>query len=769
MYFEPPHSAAKKAEEEPLPDPDGIRRRLRVRIYHLAMSSTAGRAVHGYWDGTLRPALGRLRMRRVRRRPDRGAVATKSATNRPGLARRGVEATRRVVWLAPPHRAIQIERSARSLYRRLVPGAGPLPEDGSGQRTNYLRMRQALMRQASGEHHAAGPLSAESHSAMLELEHGTVPPDFSQVWPTRILPPRDMAFATVCNDLYLPALEVLVASLLDVYPQLACEVVVFHDGTIDRFSQRRLQGLYEWIRFVEPDMSWLDRLPTDSSNRRRIGVLGYMSIMALGLRGYSRVVVLDSDTAVIDDISALWTGRDHPLGSVRPLPEPDPDALLVCRDHGARPWAGRSPALDRPVLNSGMISLPGRMLTDANLAALQDLARRNHEPFCPLLDRFADQKAWNRFLWPLGPEQLPVNFNCNIRFLDRSRGGDTSFVRLVHFTGDKPWFHRDYMDPALIPPGGGERAPRAAIWRGIAHGALGRLRQRRYQQEIAQPGYFAPQQARPEPPPGDARPDCMMIGNGPSLARTDLGELAGIETFAFNWFVLHPDYDQVRPDHLVLGSHMLFGGWQTRRPKLPEAFVDALKGWSWRPVIWTSFYFREHLQELGLTEAFDIRYVLFEKPHKVFFDVAGHAPLDVDGQLGDGRTGVLSVALPVALRMGFRRIGLVGCDSNYNLPGASSGGRKGNYFYDPALHVSRETAVESLTAVWAEDGPGLFAYERAQAYLADLGGGFVDYTLEGRLPLPKGRFADLRPPPRRHGTHGGQNASTRPLQDRSGT
>ena len=187
-----------------------------------------------------------------------------------------------------------------------------------------------------------------------------------------------------------------------------------------------------------------------------------------------------------------------------------------------------------------------------------------------------------------------------------------------------------------------------------------------------------------------------------------------------------------------MGSHMLFGGWHAQEPALPESYLEALRAKSWKPQIWTSFYFREYFELTGLSDEFDIRYVLFEKPHKAFLDVTGTSNVDAHGFTHDGRTGVLSVALPVAVQMGYTRIGLVGCDSNYN---QTEGGS--NYFYDKSLHQSKETRTDSLTKTWVADGPGYFAYTRAQADLEARGGGFLDYTLDGALPLPKGDLSAL--------------------------
>lgn len=581
-----------------------------------------------------------------------------------------------------------------------------------------------------------GQEPAANRLALREVENGVKAPFMFRVFPERRTPPAGLAFVTVANASFVPGLETLLSSLLDVYPDLASDIIVFHDGTLSAFVQDRLREMYPRMIFEEPDMSWLAEIPADTANRKRIGLLGYMSLMALTKTGYERVVVLDSDVAIIDDISMLWTGADSVLGSAAPPRGMEGEHIFACYDYGARPWAAVSPALGRPILNSGVISIPRSAMTDEAIAQMKALAQENARPYCLLLDRFADQKVWNRFMAERPVQVLPVNFNCNIRYLDKALGGDQSFIRLIHFTGTKPWFNKAYLDDPLIVEKE-DPVVRPRVWKDINLRTFGRLRQRLYQREIARPGYFQPARA---PLREVLRESCLFIGNGPSLKDTDLAAFSDHEKFAFNWFILHDDFDRIRPEHLVLGSHMLFGGWQTQNPQLPQDYLDKLYAKAWRPRIWTSFYFRPYVERIGLSRDFDVRYVMFEKPHKSFIDVTGTSNLNIDGFVHDGRTGVLSLALPIAVRMGYTQIGLVGCDSNYNQPATTDS----NYFYDPGLHVSKETRQTSLTHTWTEGGPGHFAYLRCQEALERRGGTFIDYTLNGSLPLPKGDIAGLR-------------------------
>lgn len=622
-------------------------------------------------------------------------------------------------------------REAQSELTRMQKRAG---RGGSTRKDNYLNELQTALEQYHSTK-AENPDLDNVSLAIREMAQGVEAPAYTKIFPQRRTPPQSVAFVTVANNLFIPGLEVLLASLLDVYPDFCSDVIVFHDNSISDFSKRRVQRIYPRVIFREPDMSWLTDIPDDSHNRKRIGILGYMSVMALTLPDYERVVVLDSDTAIIDDISMFWTGEDVPLGAAERPMAVEPETIFACHDHGARPWVAVSQATGKPIINSGILSVPRRYMSPGDVTEIKDLVLRNTETLCPLLDRFADQKAWNRFIYARDVQILPLNFNCNIKFLDKNRGGDTSFIRMVHFAGYKPWFDKSFMVGDMIPLSEGG-AVRPVVWRDLNLQKLGRVRQQQYQAEIARPGYFDP--VRP-PREIDGKPACVLIGNGPSLKETDLSRFQGFETYVFNWFVHHEEFDALKPDNLVLGSHMFFGGWQTQTPAMPPEYIEALRSKSWRPRLWTSFYFREYFETWELADEFDIRYVLFEKPQKEFIDATGTSNLAVDGFTHDGRTGVLSVALPVALRQGYRHIGLVGCDSNYN----QNTNADSNYFYDAAKHASLETNQNSLTQTWVDGGPGYFAYTRAQESLQRRGGSFVDYTINGALPLPKGDLNNL--------------------------
>ena len=246
-------------------------------------------------------------------------------------------------------------------------------------------------------------------------------------------PEADICFLTVADYRFIRGLEGFLLSLVSIYPNLKSQIIIVHDGTLTPCLRNRLLSIYQLLQFVVPEPPWADLLPENSTNRKRIGILGYLNVHALSLRGCRRVIVLDSDVLIEGPLDQLWAGGD---------------GFRLVPDCGARPWTPISAVTKRPVLNSGVISIPERALTPMAESRMADLIANAVEPSCPLLDRFADQKVWNQFLLDQPLELLPINLNCNSKYLFRYLGGVTQGLSVIHFAGPKPWLTWPWLEPS---------------------------------------------------------------------------------------------------------------------------------------------------------------------------------------------------------------------------------------------------------------------------------------------------------------------------------
>ncbi len=530
--------------------------------------------------------------------------------------------------------------------------------------------------------------------------------------------PADIAFATVCNAKFLPGLEALVLSLLEIYPDLGNDFYVFHDGSLTEFSRARLATLYARFRFVEADV---DAYPVnfgETYNHKRVGKLGYLNLEALRLSAYRRVIVLDSDMIITGDLSPLWDGDD----------------VRVVADIGVRPFGVVSPYTGKPIFNSGVLSIPSTLLGEQAYRQAFDCIATLDQCTCEILNSYADQKFWNIFLSQHAVTYLPSNFNANKSLIEYYYPDALSQVSVLHMTAAKPWYaflHTGLLEDDDLDAYKKTRKqfPQTfAAWDASYVRTLGRARRRAFLAAMA--GELDRLKG------STAGRTAVMIGNGPSLNRTDLSGLDDCVAFAFNWFVNHPNFDEIKPDHLVLASHMFFGGWNTVDPRFPDGFLDALLKHQHKPTLWTSFYYKSYIDQIEELKDYKINYVLFEKPFKKHGDELGWINLDVTSFLSDNRTGVLTMGVPLASHFGCTRIALVGCDSNYTKNAS------GDYFYAQKRHTSLSTRQASLEMTWQKGGPGPRCYQFALEQLRARGIELVDATVGGTLDvLPK---ADLR-------------------------
>lgn len=396
-------------------------------------------------------------------------------------------------------------------------------------------------------------------------------------WPQRCSTldlPRDpgprVAFATVANDRFLPGLQGLLLSLLAVYPDLSSLFVVFHDGSLNPLDRAELLELYPRLLFEVPDPVWASALPRDSANRERIGILGYLNTYALGLRHFERVIVLDSDVLVFGALDRLWAP-----GS----------AFRVVIDCGAKPYGLVSSHTRRPVINSGVISIPGWALSDTMLSRMEALIRSSADSVCPELDLFADQKVWNQLLAEQPVELLPVNYNCNIKYVVQFLEGCIEGLALVHFAGPKPWL-------LLEQPRGRSRSITDHwLWIRTTRRLIWAWRLRQFQ----------------------AR-DRGAIDSGAADPTSGSG---GCAVAAFDPTALLACADAGASRHLVLSSPGLFGSVRSSDPQWPMPWWPALTALLERRqplTLWAPFSVRHRLEAAGIPAGLQCRFILLELP-----------------------------------------------------------------------------------------------------------------------------------------------------------
>ncbi|WP_164919727.1 glycosyltransferase family 8 protein [Hansschlegelia zhihuaiae] len=459
-------------------------------------------------------------------------------------------------------------------------------------------------------------------------------PVFQRRAPRGEAPSGTVAFVMVADRSFLPGLAALLLSLMDVYPDIENDVVIFHDGSLSELDQAYVTGLYPHATFSAPDMDWLDLSEYETSSRRRIGKLGYMKFCALRLSQYERVVVLDADTLINGDVSALWEG--------------DETNLRIAYDFGDREYASVSNHTGREVLNSGVISIPGVLLNEETFEAAKAVIGASLPPLDDVIDRFADQKAWNVFLMGKPVTILPPNYNCNIKYIGKFLGGQTEGISILHFAGPKPW-----NKPSKAKADPGKRSQQfPAFWTNRVRPLHFEHRLRQFQDETR---WDRREPALPRSS-GEAA-TCLLIE---TLRAVDHIDAAG-SRFETVWL---PDPSEA-PAATRLAPHHAVLGWRNfvleaeGSLRLDDRCAEAIHSLEARPVLWAPFAAKAPLEGDRSFQRHEINYLLHERPFVRYVDVVGSTEFDVAGYLDSARLDCLTYGAPIAKALGFRRAVIV--------------------------------------------------------------------------------------------------------------
>jgi hypothetical protein len=226
---------------------------------------------------------------------------------------------------------------------------------------------------------------------------------------------------------------------------------------------------------------------------------------------------------------------------------------------------------------------------------------------------------------------------------------------------------------------------------------------------------------------------CFVIGNGPSLLRTDLTKLKDEVTFVMNGFFLKmPELDWT-PTFYVCEDHLVAEDRATE--------INALKG----P---TKFF------------PASLRYVIRPDEHTVFYD---HRPrksypngfdfsFDADVNTYTGGTVTFS-CLQLAAYMGFEEIYLIGVDASYAIPADATLGGAGrikeldmtsddpNHFHPDYFGKGKRWHEPNVHTM-------LDAYREARRTCDARGVAIYNATVGGKLEVfPRVDYYDLFPPP----------------------
>lgn len=198
----------------------------------------------------------------------------------------------------------------------------------------------------------------------------------------------------------------------------------------------------------------------------------------------------------------------------------------------------------------------------------------------------------------------------------------------------------------------------------------------------------------------------VIVCNGPSLLKSDLGSLAGTFTFGLNKINLLFDRSPYRPDAVVaVNPHVLEQNAAFFNETTIPLFLDA----GGRPLVRS-------------------------RPNVVFIHPTNHVSFARDCSMSVfwGYT-VTSTALQLAFHHGFRDIALIGCDHNFATKGRANqtvaSGRVDESHFDPRYFSGGQ--LWQLPDLQSSE----FFYALARDAFAEVGGRVVNATEGGLLEV----------------------------------
>lgn len=176
---------------------------------------------------------------------------------------------------------------------------------------------------------------------------------------------------------------------------------------------------------------------------------------------------------------------------------------------------------------------------------------------------------------------------------------------------------------------------------------------------------------------------CFIIGNGPSLASQDLNKLTDEYIFAVNTFFMTELFGEINPFGYVVADPALFDGsdfsieWLTKldqKCKKMNLFFPVSAAKTIRKY---NMFQNENVFHLDMSSKFH------EAPSKFNLDLTKAVP---------GAQTVIIMAIMVAAHMGFNKIYLLGCDSDWaKYPSAK--GYLPHFYDEKNLGYNQETCM----------------------------------------------------------------------------
>ena len=220
---------------------------------------------------------------------------------------------------------------------------------------------------------------------------------------------------------------------------------------------------------------------------------------------------------------------------------------------------------------------------------------------------------------------------------------------------------------------------------------------------------------------------CFIIGNGPSINRLELNKLIGHYKFVTNRFILHPDYDKISPNFYCISDPDFL---TMKNQNTLTQIINSVKSNS-DINLFISNRFRMSPRFVRKTPSYLINYIFFQHGKTIFDEKT--IETDIKQGFYFGHTVILDICIPLAFFMGFNKVYLLGCESDFS--------SNNSHFYGDSPKVKKQ-AKDISREKWFEIINSSYGY--ARQYFEDNDREIIDCSLNGKLTtLPKQDFSSV--------------------------
>ena len=220
---------------------------------------------------------------------------------------------------------------------------------------------------------------------------------------------------------------------------------------------------------------------------------------------------------------------------------------------------------------------------------------------------------------------------------------------------------------------------------------------------------------------------CFIIGNGPSISNQNLNILENEFTFVTNRFILNPNFGKIKPSFYCISDPVFLN---KQNNIILKNICQSLKNDDVNNLFVSNRFRLDHSFQ-KMTPAELTYYIYMKRTKEVFLEK--EISTNVKNGFYYAGTVIIDICIPLAFYMGFEKVYLLGCESDYS--------NHNTHFYGSVEEV--KTKAKDLSR---EDWFDMIntSYGYARKYFENSGREIIDCSLHGKLTtLQKAEYSQI--------------------------